>query len=67
MTKITSSPTKIWVIGQVAVTIAGSEMIENEQTVTRDVSAFLLVRNEDTWKIAAQGWDVVEDFHLIAP
>lgn len=60
----TSGPTKIWVIGQVAVAITGCEMIENEQIATQDVSVFLLVKNENTWKIAVQGWDVVENFTL---
>lgn len=58
---------KIWVVGQVAVAIAGCEMVENEQAVTRDVSVFLLVKDEGTWKIAAQGWDAVKDFQSIAP
>jgi hypothetical protein len=39
-------------------------MIENEQIATQDVSVFLLVKNENTWKIAVQGWDVVENFTL---
>ncbi|MEM9214147.1 MAG: hypothetical protein AAGD25_07335 [Cyanobacteria bacterium P01_F01_bin.150] len=63
--KETLGPIKVWVIGQVAVAIAGCEMVENEHTITRDISIFLLVKEEDTWRIAAQGWDVVEDFQSI--
>lgn len=62
----TSGPTKIWVIGQVAVAIASCEMLENERTVRQDVSVFLLVKNEGIWRIAAQGWDIVKDFQPIA-
>ena len=36
-------------------------MTENGADVTRDVSMFLLVRNPEGWRIAAQAWDVVED------
>lgn len=60
-------PIKILVVGQVAVGVAGCEMVENEQAATRDISVFLLVKDEGTWKIAAQGWDVVKDFQSVAP
>lgn len=43
--------------GNVAVALAACEMTENGQKVTRDVSGFLLVREERGWRIAAQGWD----------
>jgi hypothetical protein len=43
--------------GAVAVALAGCEITENDVTITRDVSAFLLVRTEGAWRIAAQGWD----------
>jgi len=58
----------IWVraIGGVAVAIAGCEMVENEETLMRDVSCFLLVKDGNSWKIAAQGWDLVEDFAKLA-
>lgn len=52
---------EVHVIGSVAVAVAGCEMTENGDEVTRDVSMFLLVRNPDGWCIAAQAWDVVED------
>ena len=51
----------VMVVGNVAVALAGCEMTENEERVTRDVSGFLLVKNPDGWKIAAQAWDTVED------
>ena len=52
---------EVHVIGSVAVAVAGCEMTENGDEVTRDVSMFLLVRNPQGWRIAAQAWDVVED------
>ena len=52
---------EVHVIGSVAVAVAGCEMTENGTEVTRDVSMFLLVRNPEGWRIAAQAWDVVED------
>jgi hypothetical protein len=58
----TLGPIEIRVFGQVAVAIAGCEMTENEQTITRDISVFMLVKDEKIWKIIAQGWDIVEDF-----
>ncbi|WP_298914104.1 hypothetical protein [uncultured Roseobacter sp.] len=49
----------IWVTGNVAVAMAGCEMHENQEDVTEDISAFLLVKNPDGWAIAAQAWDVL--------
>ena len=49
-------------VGSVAVALAGCEMHENKTTVTRDVSAFLLVKDDRGWRIAAQAWDVVDTF-----
>ena len=46
------------VFGNVAVAFAACEMFENASTVTRDVSAIVLVRDAGTWRIAAQAWDV---------
>jgi hypothetical protein len=46
------------VFGNVAVAFAACEMLENGSTVTRDVSAIVLVRESGTWRIAAQAWDV---------
>ena len=52
---------EVHVVGSIAVAVAGCEMTENGAAVTRDVSMFLLVRNPEGWRIAAQAWDVVED------
>ena len=60
-----AGPIYVWVIGQIAVAIAGCEMIENQQTVTRDISVFLLVKDQGTWRIAAQGWDLVSNFDVL--
>jgi hypothetical protein len=46
------------VFGNVAMAFAGCEMLENGTTITRDVSATLLVRENGQWRIAAQGWDM---------
>jgi hypothetical protein len=46
------------VFGNVAVAFAACEMLENGSTVTRDVSAIVLVRDTGTWRIVAQAWDV---------
>jgi hypothetical protein len=48
----------IHVYGTVAVAMAACEMLENETTVTRDVSAFLLVKDGGVWRVAAQAWDM---------
>lgn len=47
------------VAGSVAVATAGCEMTENGTRTTHDVSAFLLVKDADGWRIAAQAWDAV--------
>lgn len=49
---------EVELFGNVAVALAGCEMLENGTTVTRDVSALLLVKDDDQWRIAAQAWDV---------
>ncbi|MFN4140201.1 nuclear transport factor 2 family protein [Aestuariivirga sp.] len=49
--------TRILVFGNVAVAVAGSEVVENEATVSRGVEMALLVREAGSWKIAAQAWD----------
>lgn len=51
---------KVMVHGNVAVALAGCEMTENGSAVTRDVSAFLFIKDQDQWRIAAQGWDIDE-------
>lgn len=49
---------EIAVFGNVAVALAGCEMVENDRQVTRDVSALLLVKEAGRWRIAAQAWDL---------
>lgn len=49
---------EVRVFGNVAVAFAGCEMLENGCTITRDVSATLLVRDNGVWRIAAQAWDM---------
>jgi hypothetical protein len=44
--------------GNVAIAFAACEMLENGSTLTRDVSAIVLVRDSGTWRIVAQAWDV---------
>lgn len=46
------------VFGNVAIAFAACEMLENGSTLTRDVSAIVLVRDSGTWRIVAQAWDV---------
>jgi hypothetical protein len=46
------------VFGNVAVAFAACEMLENGSTLTRDVSAVVLVRDGAAWRIVAQAWDV---------
>ena len=48
-------------VGSVAVALAGCEMIQNGSEVTRQVAVFLLVKELEGWRIAAQAWDVVDD------
>jgi len=45
--------------GNVAVVMAGSEMLENGEDVNHDVSGYLLVKSEGRWRIAAHTWDKV--------
>lgn len=51
--------------GNVAVVLAGSEMLENGAEVNHDVSAYLLVKTEGAWKIAAHAWDNTTSEHKI--
>ena len=53
------------VFGNVAVVLAACEMLENDSTVTRDVSAIVLVRDTGTWRVAAQAWDVETESNRI--
>lgn len=53
------------VFGNVAVAFAACEMLENNSTVTRDVSAIVLVRDAGAWRIVAQAWDVETEANRI--
>lgn len=55
---------KILVVGNIGLALTGCEMTENISTTTRDVSAFLLVKNDNNWQIIAQGWEIVENFEI---
>ncbi len=55
----------VFIVGNVAIALAGCEMTENGTQVTKDVSAFLLVKNPDGWLIAAQAWDIVDDIPAV--
>ncbi len=48
---------RVLAFGNVAVVLAASEMLENETDVNHDVSAYLLVKTEGEWRIAAHAWD----------
>lgn len=48
---------QILAFGTVAVVLAASEMLENESEVNQDVSAYLLVKSDGAWRIAAHAWD----------
>ena len=56
---------EVRVFGNVAVAFAGCEMLENGSTVTRDVSAILLVRDAGVWRVVAQAWDLETDTNRI--
>lgn len=49
---------EILVFGNVAVALGACEMLENGTEVTRDVSGFLLIKDQGEWRIAAQAWDL---------
>jgi hypothetical protein len=51
----------ICVIGNIAIAMAGCIMTENEKDQTYDISVFLLLKENEHWKIAAQAWDLVDD------
>lgn len=52
---------QIFIVGNIAMAMAGCEMTENKDTVTKDISMFLLVKENKKWRIASQAWDIVED------
>jgi hypothetical protein len=52
---------KIQQFGNVAVVLAISELLENGSEVNHDVSAYLLVKSDGRWFIAAHAWDQASD------
>jgi hypothetical protein len=56
---------EVRVFGNVALAFAACEMLENGSTVTRDVSATILVREDGSWRIAAQAWDLENEARKI--
>ena len=48
---------QVLVFGNVAVVLAASELVENGTEVNHDVRGYLLVKDEDDWRIAAHAWD----------
>ncbi|NKB56299.1 MAG: hypothetical protein GKS00_08190 [Alphaproteobacteria bacterium] len=58
--------TKIHVFGNVAVAFGVCCNIENRERETQGVEAFLLIKENGTWRIAAQAWDM-EDEALKVP
>jgi hypothetical protein len=49
--------TEIHIFGNVAVALAGCEIIENGTEVSRGVEALLLIKDGGAWRIVAQAWD----------
>lgn len=57
--------TQMLVFGNVAVVMAASEMLENATNVNHAVSAYLLVKDEGNWRIAAHAWDHASEHTLV--
>jgi ketosteroid isomerase-like protein len=49
--------TKVHVFGNVAVALGVCEILENDTDVTRNVEAFLLIKDDGAWRIVSQAWD----------
>ena len=52
---------KILQFGNIAVVLAMSELLENGEDVNHDISAYLLVKSDGRWSIAAHAWDQAGD------
>ena len=52
---------KILGFGNVAVVLAASEMLENEEETNHDISGYLLVKSDGRWQIVSHAWDKVTD------
>jgi hypothetical protein len=48
---------QVLVFGNIAVVLAASEMVENGTEINRDVSGYLLLKDQGNWRIAAHAWD----------
>lgn len=42
-------------------------MLENGAEVTRDVSAYLLVKDASVWRVAGQAWDAESADNRLSP
>lgn len=47
----------VHVFGNVAVALVAGQTLENGTELNRDVSGYLLVKEDGRWRIAAQAWD----------
>lgn len=56
---------QIQAFGQAAVAFAAIEMVENESETVRGIEAFLFIREEGNWRIAAQNWDTEDETKTI--
>ena len=52
---------EVWIVGNIAVALAGCETVRDRRTGKHDVSGYLLTRTPEGWRIAAQNWGVVTD------
>ena len=57
--------TEIQVFGNVAVAMGACENVENGTHVVRGVEAFLLVKDDGVWRIAAQAWDIESESNQV--
>ncbi len=57
----------VHVFGNVAVALVAGETLENGQELNRDVSGYLLVKEDGRWRIAAQAWDKEKPDQKIPP
>ena len=58
---------EVLVFGNVAVALGACENLENGAEATRNVEAFLLVKEGDVWRIVGQAWDMESETKPIPP
>lgn len=63
----TALGSEVLVFGNVAVALGACENLENGAEVTRNVEAFLLVKEEGVWRIVGQAWDMESDEKPLPP